>query len=108
MRLPDQLPLHLNMERALLGSGSPGSIPLHPPTAKRVLADTASATSFVRAWQAYEPQAEVEWATRRWAHLGQQSVPVRVHIGSWERVAELTGQAATLALARSRLSLIHI
>ncbi len=104
MRLPDQLPLHLNMERALLGSGSPGSIPLHPPTAKRVLADTASATSFVRAWQAYEPQAEVEWATRRWAHLGQQSVPVRVHIGSWERVAELTGQAATLALARSRFA----
>ncbi|WP_084576465.1 DUF3322 domain-containing protein [Corynebacterium tuscaniense] len=103
MRLPDQLPLSLNIERALLGVGLPGSIPLHPPTAKRVLADPASATSFVRAWQAYEPQAEVEWATRRWAHLGQQRVPVRVHIGSWERVAELTGQAATLSLAGSAL-----
>lgn len=104
MRLPDQLPLSLNIERALLGVGLPGSIPLHPPTAKRVLADPASATSFVRAWQAYEPQAEVEWATRRWAHLGQQRVPVRVHIGSWERVAELTGQAATLSLAGERFA----
>ena len=104
MRLPDQLPLSLNIERALLGSGLPGSIPLHPPTAKSVLADPASATLFVRAWQAYEPQAEVEWATRRWAHLGQQRVPVRVNIGSWERVAELTGQADTLALARSRFA----
>ena len=104
MRLPDQLPLRLDIERALLGSALPESIPLRPPTAKKVLAEPLVATEFVRAWQAYEPQVEVEWVTRRWAHLGQQRVPARVHIGSWERVAELTGQASTLALARSRFA----
>ena len=104
MRLPDQLPLRLDIERALMDSALPESIPLHPPTAKKVLADPLAATEFVRAWQAYEPQAEVEWVTRRWAHLGQQRVPARVHIGSWERVAELSGQASTLASARSRFA----
>ena len=60
MRLPDQLPLRLDIERALLGSALPESIPLHPPTAKKVLAEPLVATEFVRAWQAYEPQTEVE------------------------------------------------
>ena len=104
MRLPDKLPLRLDIERALLGSALPESIPLHPPTAKKVLAEPLVATEFVRAWQAYEPQTEVQWVTRRWAHLGQQRVPARVHIGSWERVAELTGQSSALASARSRFT----
>ncbi|MCZ9292581.1 DUF3322 domain-containing protein [Corynebacterium lehmanniae] len=102
MRLPDQLPVKFNMELLLLDEPSAVSVPLHPPTRAQVLADEAGAREFVRAWQAWEPAEEVEWATRSWAGLGKQDVPVRVTLSGWDRVAEVAGRAGEVALARER------
>lgn len=106
MRLPDQLPVKFNMELLLLDEPSATSVPLHPPTRALVLADEAGAREFVRAWQAWEPAEEVEWATRSWAGLGKQEVPVRVTLSGWDRVAEVAGRAAEVALARERFSVL--
>ena len=102
MRLPDQLPVKFNLELLLLDEPSAVSVPLHPPTRAQVLADEAGAREFVRAWQAWEPAEEVEWATRSWAGLGKQDVPVRVTLTRWDRVAEVAGRAGEVALARER------
>ena len=102
MRLPDQLPVKFNMELLLLDEPTVLSVPLHPPTRARVLADEAGARAFVRAWQAWEPAEEVEWATRSWAGLGKQDVPVRVTLSGWDRVAEVAGRAGEVARARER------
>ena len=44
----------------------------------------------------------MEWATRSWAGLGKQDVPVRVTLSGWDRVAEVAGRAGEVALARER------
>ena len=106
MRLPDQLPVKFNMELLLLDETSATSVPLHPPTRAQVLADEAAARAFVRAWQAWEPAEEVEWAIRSWAGLGKQDVPVRVTLSRWDRVAEVAGRAGEVALARERFSVL--
>lgn len=109
MRLPDQLPVKVNMELLLLDEPSALSVPLHPPTRAQVLADEAGARAFVRAWQAWEPAEEVEWVTRSWAGLGKQDVPVRVTLSGWDRVAEVAGRAGEVALARERFgSLVEL
>ena len=102
MRLPNQLPIKLNMELLLLDEPPATSVPLHPPTRAQVLADEAGAREFIRAWQAWEPAEEVEWATRSWAGLGKQDVPVRVTLSGWDRVAEVAGRAEEVARARER------
>lgn len=102
MRLPDQLPVKFNMKLLLLDEPSAVSVPLHPPTRAQVLADEAAAREFVRAWQAWQPTEEVEWATRSWAGLGKQDVPVRVTLSGWDRVAEVARRAGEVALARER------
>lgn len=106
MRLPDQLPVKLNMELVLLDEPTVLSVPLHPPTRAQVLADEAGAREFVRAWQAWKPAEEVEWATRSWAGLGKQDVPVRVTLSGWDRVAEVAGRAGEVALARERFAVL--
>lgn len=109
MRLPDQLPVKVNMELLLLDEPSALSFPLHPPTRAQVLADEAGARAFVRAWQAWQPAEEVEWATRSWAGLGKQDVPVRVTLSGWDRVAEVAGRSGEVALARERFgSLVEL
>ncbi|MCT1369551.1 DUF3322 domain-containing protein [Corynebacterium mucifaciens] len=100
MRLPDQLPVKFNMELLLLDEPPALSIPLHPPTRAQVLADEAGAREFVRAWQAWEPAEEVAWATRSWAGLGRQDVPVRLRLSGWDRVTEVAGRTGEVALAR--------
>lgn len=102
MRLPDELPVKFNMELLLLDEPSALSVPLHPPTRAQVLADEAGARAFVRAWQAWQPAEEVEWATRSWAGMGKQDVPVRVTLSGWDRIAEVAGRAGEVALARGR------
>ena len=104
MRLPDQLPVKFNMELLLLDEPSATSVPLHPPTRAQVLADEPAAREFVRAWQAWQPAEEVEWATRSWVGLGKQDVPVRVTLSGWDRVAEVAGRAGEVALARERFA----
>lgn len=106
MRLPDQLPVKVNMELLLLDEPSATSVPLHPPTRAQVLADEAGARAFVRAWQAWQPAEEVEWATRSWAGLGKQDVPVRVTLSGWDRIAEVAGRAGEVALARERFAVL--
>ncbi|OFT30103.1 hypothetical protein HMPREF3171_04520 [Corynebacterium sp. HMSC08F01] len=106
MRLPDQLPVKFNMEHLLLDEPSAVSVPLHPPTRAQVLADEAGAREFVRAWQVWQPAEEVEWATRSWAGLGKQDVPVRVTLSGWDRVAEVAGRAGEVALARERFAVL--
>ena len=106
MRLPDQLPVKFNMELLLLDEPSAVSVPLHPPTRAQVLADEAGAREFVRAWQAWQPADEVEWATRSWAGLGKQDVPVRVTLSGWDRVAEVAGRVGEVALARARFAVL--
>ena len=106
MRLPDQLPVKVNMELLLLDEPSATSVPLHPPTRAQVLADEAGAREFVRAWQAWQPAEEVEWATRSWAGLGKQDVPVRVTLSGWDRIAEVAGRAGEVALARERFAVL--
>ena len=90
----------------LLDEPSALSLPLHPPTRAQVLADEAGARAFVRAWQAWQPAEEVEWATRSWAGLGKQDVPVRVTLSGWDRVAEVAGRAGEVALARERFAVL--
>lgn len=104
MRLPDQLPLKLDIARALLGQPPVESLPLHPPSGAAAKRDLAAATAFVRAWQEWSPSEEVQWEEKNWAAagLGHQRVPVRVAVGTWDRVAELTGQTDQLARARAR------
>lgn len=104
--MPDQLPVKFNMELLLLDEPSAVSVPLHPPTRAQVLADETGAREFVRAWQAWEPAEEVEWATRSWAGLGKQDVPVRVTLSGWDRVAEVAGRAGEVALARERFAVL--
>lgn len=104
MRLPDQLPLKLNMEQLLLDEPVEVSIPLKPPTRAQVLDDEARAREFVRTWQAWEPAGEVEWATRSWAGLGKHDVPVRLTLSGWDRVAEVVGRAGEVELARERFA----
>lgn len=104
MRLPDQLPLKLNMEQLLLDEPVEVSIPLKPPTRAQVLDDETRAREFVRTWQAWEPAGEVEWATRSWAGLGKHDVPVRLMLSGWDRVAEVVGRAGEVALARERFA----
>lgn len=106
MRLPNQLPIKFSMELLLLDEPPAISVPLHPPTRAQVLADEAAAREFVRAWQAWEPAEEVEWATRSWAGLGKQDVPVRVTLSGWDRVAEVAGRAGEVALARERFAVL--
>nr|WP_288870802.1 DUF3322 domain-containing protein [uncultured Corynebacterium sp.] len=106
MRLPNQLPIKFSMELLLLDEPPAISVPLHPPTRAQVLADEAAAREFVRAWQAWEPAEEVEWATRSWAGLGKQDVPVRVTLSGWDRVAEVAGRAGKVAVARKRFAVL--
>ena len=94
------------MELLLLDEPSATSVPLQPPTRAQVLADEAAARAFVRAWQAWEPAEEVEWAIRSWAGLGKQDVPVRVTLSGWDRVAEVAGRAGEVALARERFAVL--
>ena len=42
----------------------------------------------------------MEWATRSWAGLGKQDVPVRLRLSGWDRVTEVAGRAGEVALAR--------
>lgn len=104
MRLPDQLPLKLNMEQLLLDEPVEVSIPLKPPTRAQVLDDEARAREFVRTWQTWEPASEVEWATRSWAGLGKHDVPVRLTLSGWDRVAEVVGRAGEVAPAREKFA----
>lgn len=106
MRLPDQLPVKLNMELVLLDEPTVLSMPLHPPTRAQALDDEAGAREFVRAWQAWEPAEEVEWATRSWAGLGKQDVPVRVTLSGWDRIGEVAGRVSEVALARERFAVL--
>lgn len=106
MRLPDQLPVKFNMELLLLDEPSALSLPLHPPTRAQVLADEVGAREFVRAWQAWQPAEEVEWATRSWAGFGKQDVPVRVTLSGWDRVAEVAGRVSEVEFARERFAVL--
>ena len=107
MRLPDQLPLKLDMKQLLLDEPFEVSIPLKPPTRAQVLDDEARAREFVRAWQAWEPAGEVEWSTRSWAGLGKHDVPVRLMLSGWDRVAEVVGRAGEVVLARERFARLN-
>ncbi|MBA1836562.1 hypothetical protein HMA55_01310 [Corynebacterium sp. zg-913] len=98
--------MKLNMELLLLDEPTVLSVPLHPPTRARVLADEAGAREFVRAWQAWKPAEEVEWATRSWAGLGKQDVPVRVTLSGWDRIAEVADRVSEVALARERFAVL--
>lgn len=104
MRLPDQLPLKLDIPRALLGEPAVESLPLHPPSGAAAKRDLRATTEFVRTWQEWTPPEEVQWEERNWAAagLGRQRVPVRVTVGSWDRVAALIGRTDKLEHARTR------
>ena len=106
VRMPDQLPLKLDLARALLGEPAVETANLQAPSGAAAAQDLGAATAFIRAWEAWSPAEDVEWVERNWAAagLGRQRMPVRVRVGSWDRVAALTGRTAELDLARVRFA----
>lgn len=63
-------------------------LPLHPPSERAVLADSAAARRWVESWAKHEG---VVWATRSWPSAGTQRVPERLVLRGAETVASFAG-----------------
>lgn len=80
-------------------------VPLHPPAQTSVIADVDGAIAWIESWREasrIEP-VEITWATRKWAHVGTQTVPERVRVESADAVAALAGRAEDWKVARARV-----
>ncbi len=67
-------------------------LPLHPPTEKAALADTAAAINWARAWGEVDGDGiEVVWVERSWPSAGTQRVPLRLRISGARAMAQFAG-----------------
>jgi len=75
-------------------------IALAPPSERAVLADYAAAVAWSATWREVDG---VEWATRRWASVGTQQVPVRLVLDSVDRILAFAGAGTRWRALRERL-----
>ena len=68
------------------------SIPLHPPTERAALQDTAAAKSWARSWDDPRFAPFVRWGERNWPSIGRQRVPEKVELESCDAIAAFAGR----------------
>ena len=78
------------------------SLPLHPPTEKQVLQDSAAARNWVKAWRSAECTVSLQWESRQWASVGRQEVPERLILKGYEEIAAFAGRSADWQCAFDR------
>ena len=85
--------------------------PTDPPTEAVVAADPAAAVAWIRTWKRFEkparPEVELQWATRRWAGFGEQTLPIRVELRSPTAVADVAGQSRAWQTLVDRADLLR-
>lgn len=80
------------------------TIALAPPNERAVLADYSGAAAWAATWRGVDG---VEWATRRWASVGAQQVPVRLVLGDVQSIVDFAGAGARWRALRSRLERVR-
>lgn len=70
------------------------SIPLHPPTEKQAMADRNAARAWARTWHSSPLAGDVQWTSRNWGSIGQQTIPVRLTLESPSDIARAAGAGA--------------
>lgn len=84
-------------------------LPLHPPTETAALRDTSAAADWIASWRQAEkalPASAVEWASRRWANLGTQQVPVRLTLMGVTDVARFARRSGEWIRASHRAAAV--
>jgi len=76
----------------------PVRVGLKPPAGHSAIADMAHFQKFVAEWEAYSPQKNVQWESRRYRALAEQRLPVFFTL---ENMAELFAFIGPQALERS-------
>lgn len=82
--------------------GLPFTVPLHPPTERQVIEDSAAAHAWVEVWRASRFANLVEWGIRRWPSVGTQTVPERLIMRAPQEVACVAGASSEWGTMRSR------
>lgn len=82
--------------------GLPFTVPLHPPTERQAITDSAAAHAWVERWRACRCADLVEWGTRRWPSAGTQTVPERLIMRTPQEVARVAGTSLAWETMRNR------
>lgn len=80
------------------------SIALAPPNERAVLADYRAAVGWAETWRGIDG---VEWATRRWASVGTQQVPVRLVLDGVRSIIDFAGMGTRWRGLRNRLDRVR-
>ncbi len=94
---------------AAAAAGAAFELPLHPPTESAALADTTGTADWIARWRQAErtlPPGAVEWASRRWANLGTQQVPVRLSLAGVADIARFARRSREWATASERAAAV--
>ena len=80
------------------------TIGLAPPNERAVLADYPAAVDWAATWRGIDG---VEWATRRWASVGTQQVPVRLMLVGVDAIIAFAGMGKRWSGLRTRLDRVR-
>ncbi|MGB0466240.1 MAG: DUF3322 domain-containing protein [Pontibacterium sp.] len=84
-----------NLKGRLLGQRAfPIRVSLLPPSGRAALQDMAHFQTFVAQWRACEPQSAVQWESRTWRTLSEQSVPCYFQLNNIKELIECVGEEA--------------
>ncbi|HVV53059.1 MAG TPA: DUF3322 domain-containing protein [Polyangia bacterium] len=91
----------------LVGAGSwPLNLSVGALSENQVREDPNRVRRWVESWRASRSAGTVEWQERVWAHVGRQSVPIRISFSSANEVADAIGKRKPWQTATTRYQLL--
>lgn len=89
------------LKALMIGERSfPLHIPLKPPSARQAIENLAHFRAWIERWKRFAMPDLLHWKTVGFRQLGQQQLPSRITIGSFQQLTQLCGSAAISQSAR--------
>ena len=97
------------LKALMIGERSfPLHIPLKAPSAKQPMEDLAHLRAWIERWKNFAIPDLLHWKKVGFRHLGQQQLPSRITIGSFQQLAQFCGSAAIAQSAQWQANMMPL
>lgn len=97
------------LKALMIGERSfPLHIPLKPPNAKQPMEDLAHLRAWIERWKSFAMPDLLHWKTVSFRQLGQQKLPSRITIGSFQQLTQFCGSVAIAQSARWQANMLPL
>ncbi len=97
------------LKTLMIGERSfPLHIPLKAPSAKQTMQDLAHFRAWIERWKSFAMPDLLHWKTVDFRQLGEQQLPLRITIGSFQQLTQFCGAAAVAQSARWQANMLPL